>query len=175
MGEELFCAAYARYTVLLSALAKKYGIPEDEREDIVQETFLAFYTRYSFEWEEYKVKALLCRILKNRCIDFFRQKKVNPISYWTPEQLQMQSESGSCLTEKDSLTLILEKQRICEVKKVIDSMKTDWAEVVRLHIFQDLPMEEVCEILGTTNGACRTRLNRGRKYIREMMKKEEQG
>lgn len=168
--DELFSSIYARYKPMLRVLAKRYGVPYDETEDIVQETFFAYYDHYPLTWEEYKMKAMLCRILKNRCVDYLRRRDAHPEACWDPVKMQTEGELLTSLISKDTLTILLEKEEYREVKEALDSMKEDWVQVIYLYVIQGRPMEEVSKMLGTTDAACRTRLTRGRKYLKDKLK-----
>ena len=54
------------------------------------------------------------------------------------------------------------------------TMKRDWAVVFFLYIIEGRPMDEVSRILGVSGAACRMRLMRGRKYLREKLEKTEE-
>lgn len=172
--DDLFGSIYARFMPMLRILAKRYGVPHDETEDIVQETFIAFYSHYPVTWEDYKIKAMLCRILKNRCVDYLRRRDTHPTTCWDPVKMEMEGERRSSLICKDALTILLEQQGYQEVLNLLESMKPDWAQVFFLYVIQGRPIEEVSKILGTTDAACRTRLTRGRKYLREKLKRNQE-
>lgn len=169
--DELFDSIYARYKPMLRVLAKRYGVSYDDTEDISQETFIAFYKHYPLTWEDYRTKAMLCRILKNRCVDYLRRRDARPMDYWDPIKMQNEGEQMDSLVSKDTLAILLEKQEYKEIMDVLASMKEDWAQVINLYVIQGRPMEEVSRLLGTTDAACRTRLTRGRKYLREKLRR----
>lgn len=171
-SDEMFCSIYARYKHMLGVLARRYGVPHDDVEDIVQDTFLAYYGHYPLTWEDYKMRAMLCRILKNRCVDYLRRRDSHPSTSWDPVKMQTKGEFLDALTGKDALTVLVEREEFREVMDIIGSMKEDWSQVFDLHVIEGRPMEEVSKLLGTTDAACRTRLTRGRKYLKDMMKKK---
>lgn len=172
--DELFRSIYMRYMPMLRVLAKRYGVPYDETEDIVQDTFLAYYSHYPMTWEVYKIKAMLCRILKNRCVDYLRRRDTHPTTCWDPVKMQTEGEWLKSLVSKDTLTILLEQQEYQAVFDALMSMKEEWAQVFTLYVIQGRPIEEVSRILGTTDAACRTRLTRGRKYLRDKLKRNEE-
>lgn len=169
-GDELFGSIYARYKPMLRVLAKRYGVPYDETEDIAQETFFAYYKHYPLTWEDYKMKAMLCRILKNRCVDYLRKRDSHPAVCWDPVMMQTEGELLSSLTSKDTLSILLENEKYREVMEALNSLKEEWAQVIFLYVIEGRPIEEVSRMLGTTDAACRTRLTRARKYLREKLK-----
>lgn len=169
-GDELFDSIYARYKPMLRVLAKRYGVPYDETEDIAQETFFSYYKHYPLTWEDYKMKAMLCRILKNRCVDYLRKQDSHPSVCWDPVKMQTEGELLNSLTSKDTLSILLENEKYREVMEALNSLKEEWAQVIFLYVIEGRPIEEVSRMLGTTDAACRTRLTRARKYLREKLK-----
>ena len=76
--KELLQELYETYqkALRLAALSKK--VPECEVNDIVQDTFMAFMDKYEAKfpvWNIAQQKAMLMRILENRCNDYFRSLK----------------------------------------------------------------------------------------------------
>lgn len=165
-GEERFRSIYNKYTPLLRVIARKKGIPESEIEDFVQETFAAYYSHYSLDWEDRQVRAALVKILKNLCVDYYRKLDSRPLLYCDPMTMEVGTiSSGVCFT-RDNLSIILERQECNDVAEILRNMKEDWAQVIYLYIIEERPMEEVSQILGISRDACRARLSRGRKYLR---------
>jgi len=50
-------------------------------------------------------------------------------------------------------------------------MKPALREVALLHMVEGRPVKEVCGILSISNPACRMRIMRIRKYLKELLKK----
>lgn len=80
---------YTEYRPLLFSLAYRLVGTVMDAEDLVQETFIA-YTGFDAEREASieNVRAYLCKMLTNRCIDFLRQAKHRREVYvgpWLPE------------------------------------------------------------------------------------------
>jgi len=168
-GNAVFNSVYVDYGPVLRVLAVRYGLPYEEVEDMIQETFLSYFTHYPMDWEPGKMKGMLVRILKNKCIDFKRKKQ--------PELVELDTENGSpefkyinLLISRDSLSIILEKEEYRKVWRAMTTMRTDWLEVFVLYMIEDRPIKEVSEILGISVEACRTRISRGRKYLKEELK-----
>lgn len=67
---------YLTYQDTLRRLAYAYDIPVDDIDDIIQDTFVS-YARYDYSLDQPEMgkKLLLGKILKNRCMDYHRQKK----------------------------------------------------------------------------------------------------
>lgn len=116
------------------------------------------------------MKAMLCRILKNRCIDLKRRKDTHPVTYWDPEEMRVDMKVLNKMKGRDTLELYIEREEYRAVWDALRTMREDWAQVFILYLIQDRPLEEVSRLLGITDAACRTRLTRGRKYLKEKTK-----
>lgn len=168
----LFRPIYEHYLPILKQRAKYYGIATDDVEDIVQETFLAYYKHYPLDWEDHQVRGALGKILKNLSIDYHRKKSRHSTIFFDPQQVDDNAAILNQLICHDALQILLEHEEYREVWEALKGMRKDWSQVFFLYIIQGRPMEEVSTLLGTTSAACRTRLSRGRKYLKEKLNKD---
>lgn len=167
-------SVYVEYGPVLRVLAVRYGLPYEEVEDIVQETFLAYFTHYPVDWSSGKMKGMLVRILKNKCIDFWRKKRPELVVLADGGN-NLEYQYQSFLIFKDTLSVILEREERREIWEALKMMRADWLEVFVLYVIQGRPIQEVSEILGISVEACRTRISRGRKYLKTELKKRANG
>ena len=165
---ERFREIHEHYYPLLRLMAMKKGIPYDEVEDIIQETFLAFYEHYPLSWPEKKIRAVLARILRNRCIDYWRAVKAHKVIPMDPEVMQETNLGLSAFAGKDTLTIVIERELYNTVMGALKTMKSDWQIVFLLYIIEGRSMREVSNTLGVSQALCRMRLMRGRNYLREI-------
>ena len=86
--DERFRAIYTKYVQLLRIIARKRNIPEADIEDLVQETFTAYYSHYPLDWSECQIKAVLTKIMRNRCVDYFRKQDKWLLTYCDPVEIQ---------------------------------------------------------------------------------------
>ena len=171
--DEQFRAIYMHYMPLMRIIAKKNKIPEAEIDDLVQETFVAYYSHYPLDWTDPQIKAALAKIMRNRCIDYFRKRDNWLLTYYDPVSIQERLFSEEGRFGRDNLSVYLEHQECEEVLNALGCMKKDWAQVFLLYVIEGRPMTEVSEKLGLSVNACRARLSRGRKYLRKYLCPEE--
>lgn len=171
---EKFHEIYMKYAPMLRVIAKRCGIPYDEIDDVLQETFEAFYTHYPLTWPNYKIKAMLTRIMKNRCIDYLRRKECMQVICFDPVLMQDDMFKVDGLCERDNLSILLSKLEYQDVMEALKSMRKDWAEVFELYVIEGRAMDEVSHILNLSEAACRQRLCRGRKYLRQCLGQKEE-
>ena len=79
---------YLTYQDTLRRLAYAYDIQVDDIDDIIQDTFVS-YARYDYSLDQPEMgkKLLLGKILKNRCMDYHRQKKRRICEIWKEKNL----------------------------------------------------------------------------------------
>ncbi len=169
---DLLQSLYEGYQGALRYVAYHSGIPYDDLDDIVQDTFVAFIRNYGdviSEWNETQRKSMLMRILKNRAADYYRSKH---------RRMNVSMDTGSFgegfhlasqFMSKDVLDCVADREDIRTIQKCIREMKPDWYNIVVLYFVEGRPVEEVSEIMGINVTACRMRVSRIRKYLREQI------
>lgn len=170
--DELRRAMYQEYQGTLRRIARKGGIPIDYVDDIVQETFVAYFNHYPTDWTDAQKKAMLMKILKNKSADYFRKyKRYNFVSIDAEE-----FDEAAVLTEhvmKDALDSVLTDEIFREVRETILNLKKEWRDIAVLHLIEQRSISEVCQILELEPSVCRMRLSRIRKYLRELYRQKE--
>ena len=163
-----FTEIHEHYYPLLRLMAMKKGIPYDEVEDIIQETFIAYYEHYPLDWSENQIRAVLARILRNRCVDYWRAVMAHRVIPMDPELMQETNLGVSAFAGKDTLKIVIERELYNTVMGALKTMKSDWQIVFLLYIVEGRSMHEVSNVLGVSEALCRMRLMRGRNYLREI-------
>ena len=69
----LLQSIYEEYQGTLRRIARALNVPNMELEDVVQETFIAYFRKYSLTWSPTLKKAMLVKILKGKAIDCLRK------------------------------------------------------------------------------------------------------
>lgn len=162
--DELFRSIYVCYLPLIRTIARRFFIPQDDIDDVVQDVFAAFYRVYQLNKPDEENRKLLARIGNNCCLNYKRKQKLHPEFSCDPLVIQEEMMVDSFISH-DSLSILLKKQEYERIATVLSSMKPEWADVFRLCVIEGRPMAEVAKILGVTEPACRMRLHRGRKYL----------
>ena len=130
----------------------------DDANDVVQDTFLQYYTKIrQFESEEH-IKAWLLRVAINKATDMTRsfwrrfRSEGNPDIHGTVQAILNERES---LLNEAVMQLPL-KQRV----------------VIHLHYYEDYSIKEIADILRLTESSVKMRLMRGRENLRKAFKEE---
>lgn len=165
----LLQSMYEEYQGVLSLVAKNSGMPYDEIEDVIQETFISYYQNYPLEWPVKQKKAMLIKIVKHKCIDYYRRN-----SHF--EQVSVVDSANFDETELitrymmgDSLDAIVRDEIYQEVRGYIEDMKKDWRDVAMLYFVEEREIKEICSVLKISGTVCRSRISRARKYLKTLL------
>jgi len=155
------------YRVCYRMLGNKH-----EAEDIAQEAFVrAFINIHTFDTNR-KFSTWLYRIGTNLCIDRIRKKK--PDYYLDAEvagteSLNMYSQVASSEELPEDVVLKMEMQE--RVQYEITRLSDKYRAVIVLKYMEDLPLQEISEILEMPLGTVKTRIHRGREALRKQLSK----
>ena len=127
---------------------------ESDAEDAVQETFIRYLQKApQFENPDHE-KAWLITVATNQCRDILRFRKRHP--QIDSEYLQELSTSSSDSGILEALMTLPEKFRI----------------VLTLYYVEEYRVDEIAKIIGKTPSAVKMRLQKGRKLLEELYRKE---
>ena len=142
---------------------------EDAR-DITQEIFLKIYTSLKNFKEGSSFSTWLYRIAVNTCIDFCRKKKEDALPI-TDEM------DGSGMGQGEHSKMPEDVMENKELKKALNdaikSLPEDLRMCVVLRDIQGFSYVEISEILKCPTGTIKSRINRGRRVLRQILKDRE--
>ncbi|MEF9939269.1 MAG: RNA polymerase sigma factor [Clostridium sp.] len=165
---KLLRVLYEDYLVPLKKLAMKLGVNSDDIEDLTHDTILAFYDRYPLDWNDKQKRAMLARILHNKCMDNYR--KNHHYADISVDNLAEEFLLFRGLVSKDALAETVDHEACRIVQNLVISMKKDWRDVIILYAIEGRPIDEVCRSLGISEPVCRSRIARARKNLRSQLK-----
>ena len=126
----------------------------EDAKDVVQDTFIAYHTSKQQFHDEQHIRAWLFRVAVNKAKDvnksFWRRNQM-PLEDYV-EQLPFESKEDSTLFE--TVLGLPEKYRI----------------VIHLFYYEDYSIREIAQILHISEGNVKTRLSRGRKLLKDVLK-----
>lgn len=127
---------------------------DSDAEDVVQETIIKYYQKApTFEDSEHE-KAWLIRVATNKCRDLLRFRLRHPqIDDESLEKIVCHSSESGIL---EALTTLPEKYRL----------------VLTLYYVEEYRVEDIAKIINRTSSAVKMRLQKGRKLLEEIYRKE---
>ena len=130
--------------------------------DLAQETFLRVYTsRERFDAARRFKPWVLC-IARNLCLNELKRKKT--VSMETLEQYASSARDGSgglahYSADAPDEALMLRERREA-LRQAIEELNVESRELVVLRFFERMSAKEIADVVGSTEGAIRTRLHR---------------
>lgn len=145
-----------RYQNSLYAAAFNTCQNQMDAEDVVQETFVQYYTsRKEFESEQH-IRAWLLRVVINKARNINR-------TFWKKNKCSLEDYMET-LTFPDSQSRDLFE----EVMKLPDKYRI----VIHLFYYEDYSVWEIADILRLSESNVKVRLSRGRALLRDSLKEE---
>ena len=178
--EELMALLCDGETDALGTLVERYQndifrfclhyLKEVERaKEMAQETFIrVFVARGRFDRKRKLRPWILC-IARNLCLNELKRKKTVSMESLEEYASTARNDSGDILQSAwdnpDQQLMTAERRDL--LLNALDSLDKDAREIVVLRFFEKLQAREIAEIVGSTEGAVRTRLHRVLKSLRE--------
>jgi RNA polymerase sigma factor (sigma-70 family) len=133
-----------------------------DAEDVTQEVFLQAYRglRNLRQWESFGF--WLYRIARNLCKKWVRTQSRRPDNEFIEDQDPKMLEVSLSESRHES-------QMSESLQEALDSLPDAYREVLILYYFGGMNSKEIARAIGTSPGAIRMRLNRGRVQLREGM------
>ena len=144
----------------------------DDALDLSQEAFIKAWRALGQYQFEANFSTWLFRLTSNVCIDFLRQKKRRQETSLTENYDD--SDEGAELSLPDCAPLP-EQQAITnetkiELARAMGQLAPDHREILQLRVVEDLPYEQIADILGVRVGTVKSRLARARLSLRKILK-----
>ncbi|MDD7505000.1 MAG: sigma-70 family RNA polymerase sigma factor [Actinomycetaceae bacterium] len=146
--------------------------PQDA-EDLVQETYAKAYGSFHQYKPGTNLKAWLYRILNNTFISNYRKAKRRPqeadaaeIEDWQEYRASTHQSTGLLSAEMEAMANLPDT----EIREAMDALPTDRRTAVYLADVEGFSYQEIADIMGTPIGTVMSRLNRGRKQLREILR-----
>ena len=141
-----------------------------EAEDIAQEAFVRAYVNIHTYDQKRKFSTWLYRIATNLCIDRIRKKKPDYFLDATvpgTDGLNMYSQIAASgdLPEEEVERMETQDRVQYEISRLPDKYRT----VIILRYMEELPLQEISDILELPLGTVKTRVHRGREALRKQM------
>lgn len=132
----------------------------DDAEDVVQDSFIKAFQRIEQYRGEVTFGAWLKRIVINRSLDFLKTKKERHVEL---------NEGYMKVVENDDWS-VSDEVTVAEVKSKMEELPDKYKHVVQLFLVEGYDHSEISQIMDITESACRTRLLRGKGFLKELLK-----
>ncbi len=128
-------------------------------EDISQEVFLVAYQKIHQYRGEGSLRGWLLQITVNLCRSKMRRASWKRLIFREIADHELPSREAG--TEQSAMKLSL--------RSYIQQLPYKYREVIALHYYQDLTVQEIGNVLGESAGTIKSKLSRGRSLLREKL------
>lgn len=170
-----FARLVEKYKGRLFHLAYRMLGNRQEAEDVVQETFMRMYEHLERFNPSLKFSTWIYRIATNLCIDRLRRRR--HMFSLDAETVEGEGLDGYSMLQSDEPSAeqrIIVSERKQVILRAMDSLPPKYKSAMALRYYHDLSLQEISEILHIPVATVKTRIHRGREYLRRKLEKEKQ-
>jgi RNA polymerase sigma-70 factor (ECF subfamily) len=164
-----FALLWQKYNKQIFANVLKLVRSIDDADDIVQDTFLkAFNALHSYN-QTFPFPAWLYKIASNTCIDYFRRKRIRPISI---ENINREGgDIYDIIPDKSTPidVIIINNETKEELLKAVAQLPLRFKQCIQLRHFEELSYEEISIKMNLPLGTVKITLFRARKMLLNML------
>ena len=144
---------------------------EEEAQDLTADVFLKLYENLE-QLEERKkgeVLAWLYTVARNQSIDYLRKTRVRKT-----ETLEEDDRNGATKVFDNFVAEAMKESDIAEIQGVLAVVDETAREIMQLRYEEELSFNEISEVVGKSEGACKMTLYRALEKLREEIDKSRQ-
>lgn len=138
-------------------------------EEVVQDTFIKAYEHISQLEDPNRLKSWLTSIAVNICRGHMRKWSWKHIFLHQKENAEMNMIDEITDTPEEVLFSAIRNQ---ELFSAIQTMDYKYREVITLYYFNEFKIQEIAGMMNEKEATIKTRLARGRSYLKELLLKE---
>lgn len=159
-----------RYEGRIFGLVRHYTQNAVEIEDIVQDAFLKAFSKLGSFQSQSSFYTWLCRIAVNTALDFLKRHGRNPVQVIEdPDEgvAVAHGGRGATVSAPDGR---LETEEITTIThRILDELPEIFRTVLVLREFEELPYQEIADVLGISIGTVESRLFRARARFKDRL------
>lgn len=164
-----FALLWEKYNKQIFANVLKLVRSIDDADDIVQDTFLkAFNALHSYN-HTFPFPAWLYKIASSTCIDYFRRKRIRPISI---EHINQNGGDIYDIIPDTSIPIdvhMINNEMKEELLKAIEQLPLRYKQCIQLRHYEELSYEEISLTMNLPIGTVKITLFRARKMLLSLL------
>lgn len=153
---------YRQYCDGMFSVAMRYVKNGDDAEDIVQEAFIKAFQKIEQFGGDVTFGAWLKRIVINQSIDFLKIRRQALVKL---DERYMHIVEDEDWTVEDGITMV-------DIKEAMECLPEKYKYVVIMYLVEGFDHSEISQILQLKETTCRTRLLRGKGYLKKLLKEK---
>ena len=142
-------------------------------EDLAQDTFLKVYTKKDSFKELYKLSTWMYTIAKNLAFTELRKKKRRKTSSFSEISKDDWEIQVSDPTSKAIEDEIMNEEKRRNIQNALLQISIDFRTIIILRDIQELSYEDISKIIEVPVGTVKSRINRGREKLYQLLKGKE--
>jgi RNA polymerase sigma-70 factor (ECF subfamily) len=151
---------YNRYNKAMYNTAIRIVKDSFKAEDIMQESFLAAFTKLNTLEDANMFGSWLKRIVINNSIGYYNKTiKQNEVPLDT---VIYKVEDDMGIVESDPVN-----EKVKQILDIMKTLKPNYSLSLTLHLIEGYDYEEICEIMDITYANCRTMISRAKESLRK--------
>lgn len=146
----------------------------EDAEDISQEALIkVFKNIQSFNMQS-TFKVWMYRIVVNTCLDFKRKKTIDAYSIDEPIKLDGNNEVYKEIEDNTNNpdAMVEKKYNSKMVSEAVDKLEDDFKTIIILRDIKGFSYQEISEILSCNLGTVKSRINRARNNLKQIIEEE---
>ena len=151
---------YRQYCEGMFCVAMRFLKNEDDAEDVMQEAFVKAFQKLDQYRGEVTFGAWLKRIVINKCLDYLKAGKMR--------YSEIQENTLHIVEDED--WSVESTFTIDDVKTAMEHLPDKYRSVVKLYLIEGYDHQEISQILELREATSRTRLLRGKGFLKEILK-----
>jgi len=168
--QEQFKKEMMPYTDMLFSYALYLSGDREQAGDLLQDTYLKAFRFFDKFEKGTNAKAWLYRIMKNTFINEYRRTHRQPEIVEFDEQISPYQMSSSTSGMNDLRDMMESRMFDDEMAGAIAALPEKFKSVVVLRDIEEMPYEEIAEVLAIPIGTVRSRLHRARSMLFSRLK-----
>lgn len=168
---QAFDTLIREYEVRVYNIALKMVKNEDDAKDVAQEALIKVYRKLKDFNFNSTFSTWIYRITMNTSLDFLRKKKreLDRVMSNKDEGDQVELISKVHVTQDTPEQEIVKQEQVQALRQGLDALNTEHKTVILLRDIEGLSYKEIADILETTEGTVKSRLNRGRRKLKSIL------
>ncbi|HET7229967.1 MAG TPA: sigma-70 family RNA polymerase sigma factor [Longimicrobium sp.] len=173
-SDQAYRELLGRYQRPVFSLIYRMVRDREQAEDLAQETFVRVFNNIDRYDPAYKFSSWIFKIATNLTIDWIRRKEVPTVSidgsrYATSnddiEASTITVESG----DENPEELLESRELGSQIEVAIGKLRPEYRQAIVLRHIDDLPYEDIAQIMALPLGTVKTYIHRGRKELQDML------
>jgi len=160
----VFGELVTRYQRLIASVAWRYGVRQDEIEDLVNEVFMKVYRNLHQYRPQHPFSTWLYRLAANHVLDHGRRVKREGGRSEMPANLEDPTPGPGESFES--------RERTSLVRSAMESVAPRYREALFLVYVEGMKVEQAARILELPQGTIKSRLMRGRAALRKILSRQ---